>query len=154
MKCRRSSGSRGAKLRGPHAEAPSQAAEPKAGTAAAAAIPSASSRPGSNLQLDARTEGPVHHTGTLTIGLTGSVIGNVYATTIVLEGEVIGDLHAAQALRVGASGRLTGDMYTPRVAIARGAQLRGNISMPMPQTPTSDLNERAVDALLSGSQRA
>jgi hypothetical protein len=45
-------------------------------------------------------------------------------------------------------------MYTPRVAIARGAQLRGNISMPMPQTPTSDLNERAVDALLSGSQRA
>jgi hypothetical protein len=26
--------------------------------------------------------------------------------------------------------------------------------MPMPQTPTSDLNERAVDALLSGSQRA
>ncbi len=155
MKCRRSSTSPGARLRGPRAGAasPNPGNHPKSGTAD---LPPANARalPGSeaNLRLDVRTAGPIHHAGTLTIGPNAAVLGNVYATTVVVEGEIIGDIHAAQGLRIAASACVRGDIHTPQVSIARGARLSASISMHAARPAASDLDERGVDGLLSGSR--
>ena len=51
--------------------------------------------------------------------------GDLHAAAIVVEGAVTGNVHAALALRIAASATVVGDMYAPRIAVARGAQLRG-----------------------------
>jgi cytoskeletal protein CcmA (bactofilin family) len=102
------------------------------------------------MRIDARIQGPVHYSGKVTVGPDGAVIGNLYAATIIVEGEVVGDIHAEEALRIAASARIVGNMASPKLAVARGAQLRGSILMQSAVAPAVDLDERAVDVMLSG----
>jgi cytoskeletal protein CcmA (bactofilin family) len=73
---------------------------------------------------------------------------------VFVEGAISGNVHATETLRIAASATIVGDLQSPRVAVARGAQLRGNITMRPGLTPPSDLDELAVDALLAGGRRA
>ncbi len=109
---------------------------------------------GSVLRINGLTEGSIHHAGAVAIGPQGAVLGDVYAADVFVEGAVNGNIHATQTLRIACSAKVVGDMESPRVAVARGAQLRGNIAMGSTSTPPSDLDERAVDALLAGDLRA
>jgi cytoskeletal protein CcmA (bactofilin family) len=102
------------------------------------------------MRIDERIQGPVHYSGKVTVGPDGAVIGNLYAATIIVEGEVVGDLHAEDALRIAASAKIIGNMASPKVAVARGAQLRGSVSMRPGVASALDLDERAVDVMLSG----
>ena len=155
MKCRRSNASRGAKLRGSRADAlpadPKNNRQSEPATVRTAAA-SQERTPGPGMRIDARTQGPVHYSGKVTVGPDGAVIGNLYAATIIVEGEVVGDIHAEDALRVAASARIIGNMASPKVAVARGAQLRGSVSMRSGVASAVDLDERAVDVVLSGSR--
>ena len=71
-----------------------------------------------------------------------------------VEGAISGDIHAAETLRIASTATIVGDMYSPRVAVARGAQLRGNITMRPALLPPSDLDDGSVDILLSGGRQA
>ena len=157
MKCRRSNASRGAKLRGPRAgpalatpNTTRQSEPPAARTAAA----SSERTPGAGMRIDERTQGPVHYSGNVTVGPEGAVIGSLYAATIIVEGEVVGDIHAEAALRIAASARIIGNMASPKLAVARGAQLRGRVSMRPGVASGPDLDERAADVMLSGRRPA
>jgi cytoskeletal protein CcmA (bactofilin family) len=106
------------------------------------------------LRIDGHAEKSIRHGGTVSIGPHGAVVGNIDALAVIVEGAVKGDIHAAQTLQIRASATIVGDLYTPRIAVARGAQLRGNIRMQPELTPPSDLDEPAVDTLLNGRRRA
>jgi cytoskeletal protein CcmA (bactofilin family) len=106
------------------------------------------------LRIDGRCEGPIHHTATVTIGPHGAVAGAICAAVILVEGEISGNLTATKLLRVAASAKVVGDLCAPRIAVARGARLRGRITMRQGLKPPSDLDESAVDSLLSGAQTA
>jgi len=106
------------------------------------------------LRIDGHTEGAIHHSGTVSVGPQGTVIGEVCAAKVFVEGAISGNVHATETLRIAASATIVGDMHSPRVAVARGAQLRGNITMRPSLPAPSDLDELAVDTLLAGGQRA
>ena len=154
MKCRRSTQSPGAKLRGSTAKA-IRAAQPASRSSADQApgpVPAAASAsaPAAELRVDGRTEGSIRYAGTVIVGPLGAVRGDIIATAILIEGQVNGDLYAADTLRLAASARVVGDLQSPRVAVARGAQLRGRISMRRELAPATELDDQAVDQVLSG----
>ena len=154
MKCRRSKNSPGAKLRGSNAKAirtahpasrrhGGEAPELPAATGTAAA-------PTAELRIEGQSEGSVRYAGTVVVGPHGSVKGDIHATAIVVDGEVTGDLCATTSLRIGPTARVTGDLQAPRVGVARGARLRGSINTRGALPPAADLDDQAVNQVLSG----
>lgn len=79
--------------------------------------------------LQGRVEGSIRHARNLIIGQDGSVLGDVYASHLTVEGLVEGDLHCSEAVVVRASAQVRGNIFAPRVGIMEGATFNGRVEM-------------------------
>ena len=157
MKCRRNKNSSGSRLRVDSARGtrPIPVTGEIGGPAAVRKGPG-SEREGSApvLRIDGHIERSIHHSGTVAVGPHAHLVGDIHASVVFVEGAISGNVRATESLHIAASATIVGDLHTPRVAVARGAQLRGNITMRPSLTPPSDLDALAVDTLLAGGRRA
>jgi hypothetical protein len=153
MKCRRSKSSRGARLRGPSSRAPVPV---NSANDALELAPPPAVKVGSEsvLRIDGHTNGPILYSGAVSVGPNAQVSGNISAVEIFVEGAISGNVRASRSLRIAAGAKIVGDMYSPRVSVARGAQLRGRMAMRGGLGPSSDLDDSAVDKMLSGGRLA
>ncbi len=80
--------------------------------------------------IEGRVEGRIelknHH---LTIGPNGDVQGEVSAKQVTIEGRVSGNVVATERIELRDSGRIEGDLTTPRLLVQEGSQMNGKISM-------------------------
>ena len=67
--------------------------------------------------------------GTLTIARTAKVEAEVTVRSLVLHGELTGTVRAAERVLVSETGRMNGDVLTPRITVSNGAQFKGAIKM-------------------------
>ena len=104
----------------------------------------------SELRIDSRTDGAIHYAGAVRVSAQGVFSGEIRAQIIAVEGEITGDLYADEAIRLAATARVHGDLYAPRVAVARGAQLKGRITMHRRAEPEAALDDLAVNQVLAG----
>lgn len=89
-----------------------------------------------DLTIDGRVEGKIElRDHNLTIGSNGKIKADLFARTIVIAGDVTGNAFAAERVEIAPTGRLTGDIHSPRITIADGAHFKGSVDM-----------ERAPDA--------
>jgi cytoskeletal protein CcmA (bactofilin family) len=79
--------------------------------------------------LQGRVEGSIRHARNLIIGQDGSVLGDVYASHLTVEGLVDGDLHCSEAVVVRATAQVRGNIFAPRVGIMEGATFNGRVEM-------------------------
>jgi cytoskeletal protein CcmA (bactofilin family) len=79
--------------------------------------------------LQGRVEGSIRHARNLIIGTDGSVLGDVYASHLTVEGLVEGDLHCTEAVIVRATAQVRGNIFAPRVGIMEGALFNGRVEM-------------------------
>jgi len=79
--------------------------------------------------LQGRVEGSIRHARNLIIGTEGSVLGDVYASHLTVEGLVEGDLHCTEAVIVRATAQVRGNIFAPRVGIMEGATFNGRVEM-------------------------
>lgn len=79
--------------------------------------------------LQGRVEGSIRHARNLIIGPEGSVLGDVYASHLTVEGLVEGDLHCSEAVVVRATAQVRGNIFAPRVGIMEGATFNGRVEM-------------------------
>jgi cytoskeletal protein CcmA (bactofilin family) len=79
--------------------------------------------------LQGRVEGSIRHARNLIIGSEGSVLGDVYASHLTVEGLVEGDLHCSEAVVVRATAQVRGNIFAPRVGIMEGATFNGRVEM-------------------------
>src|SRR5262249_41555588 len=79
--------------------------------------------------LQGRVEGSIRHARNLIIGTEGSVLGDVYANHLTVEGLVEGDLHCTEAVIVRATAQVRGNIFAPRVGIMEGATFNGRVEM-------------------------
>ena len=79
--------------------------------------------------LQGRVEGSIRHARNLIIGTEGSVLGDVYAAHLTVEGLVEGDLHCSEAVIVRATAQVRGNIFAPRVGIMEGATFNGRVDM-------------------------
>jgi len=84
-----------------------------------------------DLFIAGRIEGHVHLNGcTLTLAPDSRIVGDVHAGTVVAGGRLEGRIVAATRLEVRATAALQGELSTPSLHIADGAQVRGRVDMP------------------------
>ncbi len=95
--------------------------------------------------LQGRVEGSIRHARNLIIGTEGSVLGDVYASHLTVEGLVEGDLHCSEAVIVRATAQVRGNIFAPRVGIMEGATFNGRVEM--------DPNAAAAHAGQAGGAR-
>jgi len=95
--------------------------------------------------LQGRVEGSIRHARNLIIGPEGSVLGDVYASHLTVEGLVEGDLHGSEAVIVRATAQVRGNIFAPRVGIMEGATFNGRVEM--------DPNAAAAHAGQTGGAR-
>ena len=83
-----------------------------------------------DLTIDGRVEGKIElRDHNLTIGSNGKIKADLHAKTIVIAGEVNGNAFAAERVEIAPTGRLQGDIHSPRITIADGAHFKGSVDM-------------------------
>ena len=83
-----------------------------------------------DLTIDGRVEGKIElRDHNLTIGPNGKIKADLHANTIVIAGDVQGNAHAKERVEIAPTGRLTGDISSPRITIADGAHFKGSVDM-------------------------
>jgi cytoskeletal protein CcmA (bactofilin family) len=87
-----------------------------------------------DLVVEGRIEGKILlKSNSVTIGRNGRVKANVYANSIMVEGEVEGDLIGKDEVVIRQSGKVKGNVAAPRVVLDSGARFQGSIDMEQPQ---------------------
>jgi cytoskeletal protein CcmA (bactofilin family) len=89
-----------------------------------------------DLIVEGRIEGKILlKANSVTIGRNGRVKANVYANSIMVEGEVEGDLIGKDEVVIRQSGKVKGNVAAPRVVLDSGARFQGSIDMEAQQQP-------------------
>jgi cytoskeletal protein CcmA (bactofilin family) len=95
-----------------------------------------------DLAIHGRIEGEVAVDGEVTIESEGLALASLTGRRVIVRGAVKGDVHAEEAILLEEGARVQGDLRAPRVAVLRGALVRGYV-----QTSGAGSNEsRSRDA--------
>jgi cytoskeletal protein CcmA (bactofilin family) len=83
-----------------------------------------------DLTIEGQVEGKIElRQNLLTIGPNARIKAQVFAKTVVVEGQVHGNISAGERIDIRDKGVVEGNLAAPRVAIADGAHFRGSIDM-------------------------
>ncbi len=83
-----------------------------------------------DLTIEGEVDGKIElRQNVLTIGPNGKIKAQVFAKSVVVQGEVHGNITATEKVDIRDSGSVDGDVVAPRVAISDGAHFRGSIDM-------------------------
>ncbi len=85
-----------------------------------------------DFRIDAEFRGELSTDGTIIVGPSGSVVGNIRAREVEVLGAVVGDVSARRQLTLHSSARLHGDIETACLEIAKHAYFCGTTSMTHP----------------------
>ncbi|MCM2270704.1 MAG: polymer-forming cytoskeletal protein [Thermoanaerobaculia bacterium] len=116
----------------PAAAPPPRAAEASTGRAivGAATVVRGELAGEEDLMVEGRVEGKILlPQNAVTVGAKGRVAAEVHARVILIDGEVEGNLVAEEQIVIRRSGRVRGDLVSPRVSIEDGARFKGSIDM-------------------------
>ena len=82
-----------------------------------------------DLVVEGRVEGKISVTKGLRIGPQAQVNAEVKAHHVVIAGRLVGNVVAAERVEILPSGILEGNIRSPKIAIAEGAQFKGSVDM-------------------------
>ena len=106
-----------------------------------------------DLTIEGRVEGKIDlRDHVVTVGTSGHVQAHIVARLIVVLGHVTGDLTADEKVEIREKGSVEGDIVSPRVALADGANFRGSIDMQRKE-PSASV-ERTVSSFTSAREPA
>lgn len=103
------------------------------------------SAPGS-VRIDGKVNGNVFVAGTLIVGSTGVITGDVTADTVVMGGEIVGNVEAAKRAELTGTAKLLGDITTSVIVIDENAVFQGkcNMNQTVPDRKVKARNAKAV----------
>jgi len=96
---------------------------------------------GGVFRLDGKMEGEISHSGTLVIGETAVIKGNLEVNVLILNGKFEGEVNAKERLEIHPGGKLYGTVYTPILVVLDGGILDGNCKMGSKSDKESDLED-------------
>lgn len=82
-----------------------------------------------DVELEGELDGEVDLAATFHVLPEGSFKGNVKAEVIRIAGSIEGNVDAVQRVELLSTGRVVGDIQSPRVAIAEGGFCQGRVEM-------------------------
>lgn len=97
-----------------------------------------------DMMIDGRVEGSIQiRDHTLTVGPDADIRANILARAVTVNGAVTGTITARDKVDIRQTGSVEGDIFSPRLAIADGALLRGRVDT---EAGGSDQKERRPGA--------
>ena len=103
-------------------------------------------------RVDGCINGNVTVTGTLIVGVTGNVNGDIFAQSAIIGGEVIGNVKAVERTELTQTARLIGDITTEIIVIDEKAVFQGGCNMN--QETGSKRSKPAAKAVRAGKKSA
>jgi cytoskeletal protein CcmA (bactofilin family) len=98
-----------------------------------------------DMTIDGQVEGTIDiQDNALTIGPDADIKADIVASTVTIHGTVTGNVRAKQKVDIKATGRVEGNLFTPRLVMADGAVVRGRVDTSNDQ---SDARKRAKLAI-------
>jgi cytoskeletal protein CcmA (bactofilin family) len=83
-----------------------------------------------DLTIEGQVEGKIElKDNVLTIGPNGRIKAQVFAKTVVVLGTINGNVTASEKVEIRDSATVEGNVLSPKVAIAEGAQFHGSVDM-------------------------
>lgn len=83
------------------------------------------------IRLDGRFSGQINgHAGTLIVGERACLEAQIRVGLAIIHGTVQGSIEASERIEIHPPGRVTGDIRSPVIVIAKGAVLNGSCAMP------------------------
>ena len=83
-----------------------------------------------DLTIDGQVEGTIElKENVLNIGPNGRIRAKVFAKTVIILGTVHGNVSASEKVDIRDGASVVGDVASPRVAIAEGAEFQGSVDM-------------------------
>ena len=79
--------------------------------------------------IQGRFEGNIQIQRRVTVAASGELKGDIHARTVLVGGRVHGQIRADERAELLASASVQGNVTAPKVVIAEGAQLQGNVAM-------------------------
>lgn len=95
-----------------------------------------------DIRLDGYLNGNLNAKGKLVIGESGKVTGTINCKNADIYGIVDGKVNISELLSLKATGRVTGDIITNRLAIEPGCIFTGNCKMIDGQHKADDISEK------------
>jgi len=99
------------------------------------------------LIIDGRVEGTIDLKGNqLIIGNNGNIKADVFAQTIIVNGSLTGELYGKERVHISKTGKVQGNIFSPRVSLEDGAKFKGSIDMSETkhEKPQSDLHDKQL----------
>lgn len=87
--------------------------------------------------VDGEVQGRLDLKQNLVVGPKGVVNGDIVAQSVQVGGKVVGNVRGIDRFELLQSGRIEGDVVSPRVVIAEGAFFKGNVEMTSQQAPSA-----------------
>jgi len=104
-------------------------------------------------RVDGLIKGDIKIDEALVLGVTGKVIGNVNAATIMVGGQVDGDLHAKEKIIISATGKVNGNLHTKKLIIDENAVFHGQCFM-KEEAPVQEASVKTAPAQAPAAQNA
>lgn len=82
------------------------------------------------LRIDGHLRGTAVSDGTLVVGEPGLVEADLEVGGLIVLGSVVGAVRARERVEVAATGRLEGEVETPRLRVDPGGQIEARVRMP------------------------
>jgi cytoskeletal protein CcmA (bactofilin family) len=84
-------------------------------------------------RIDGEFRGEIVSDTTVIVGEAAGIEANIRAREVIIAGAVVGCVAASRQLIIRSGGRLTGDVETPCLEVAKGAVLNGRTTMVRPE---------------------
>lgn len=81
------------------------------------------------IRVEGTIVGDIEDAGSVIVGESGEINGNVTAATLTVFGHVNGDISANDSIEIKNSGKVTGKLSTQTLSVERGALYEGMIIM-------------------------
>ena len=98
-----------------------------------------------DMTIDGHVEGTIDiQENALTIGPDADIKADIVASNVTIHGTVTGNVRAKQKVDIKSTGRVEGNLFTPRLVMADGAVVRGRVDTSNDQ---ADAKKRAKLAI-------
>lgn len=97
--------------------------------------------------IQGRVEGRINlDNNNLTVGKEGRIRADIVARVITVEGELVGDMFGTEKVIIRATGRVKGNIISPRVTLEDGAKFKGSIEMDPQAVEVGDKGDKRAVA--------
>ena len=96
------------------------------------------------LRVDCTVEGQVDADNVI-LSESAEVKGEVKAKTIIIGGKIDGNVHAQELVEIKSKGKVSGDIFTPKLAIIEGGELNGRVEMKKEESKVIELELKGRD---------